>query len=190
MSPFSSSITRRRLLATAAAVSAIAVLPSGRSFAKSDDAIRPFHFSATDKQLADLRRRVLATRWPEQETVKDSSQGVQLATIKKLADYWAHDYNWRKVEARLNALPQFVTNIDGLDIHFIHVKSKHEYALPAIITHGRPGSIIEQMKIIAPLTDPMAHGGAASDAFNVVIPSMPGYGFSGKPTTTGWDPYA
>jgi pimeloyl-ACP methyl ester carboxylesterase len=188
MSPFSSSITRRRLLATAAAVAAIGVLPNGRSFAKSDEAVRPFHFSATDKQLADLRKRVLATRWPEQETVTDSSQGVQLATIKKLADYWARNYNWRKVEARLNALPQFVTNIDGLDIHFIHVKSKHENALPAIMTHGWPGSIIEQMKIIAPLTDPTAHGGAASDAFNLVIPSMPGYGFSGKPTTTGWDP--
>ncbi|MGO4567758.1 epoxide hydrolase family protein [Rhizobium sp. 2YAF20] len=188
MSSFSLSITRRRLLATAAAAAAISVLPNGRSFAKSDEAIRPFHFSATDKQLADLRKRVLATRWPEQETVKDSSQGVQLATIKKLADYWARDYNWRNVEARLNALPQFVTNIDGLDIHFIHVKSKHENALPAIITHGWPGSIIEQMKIIAPLTDPTAHGGAASDAFNLVIPSMPGYGFSGKPTTTGWDP--
>ena len=188
MSRFSSSITRRRLLATAAVVTAIGVLPNGRSFAKNDEAIQPFHFSATDKQLADLRKRVLATRWPEQEPVKDSSQGVQLATIKKLADYWAHDYNWRKVEARLNALPQFVTNIDGLDIHFIHVKSKHENALPAIITHGWPGSIIEQMKIIAPLTDPTAHGGAASDAFNLVIPSMPGYGFSGKPTTTGWDP--
>ena len=140
------------------------------------------------RQLVDLRRRIAATRWPEQETVTDASQGVQLATMQKLARYWATDYDWRKVEARLNALPQFITEIDGLDIHFIHVRSKHENALPLIVTHGWPGSVIEQLKIIDPLTNPTAHGGSASDAFHLVIPSMPGYGFSGKPTTTGWDP--
>src|ERR1700677_2995599 len=146
----------------------------------------PVHFS--DAELAELRRRITATRWPDRETVTDQSQGPQLATLQKLARYWATEYDWRKVEARLNALPQFITEIDGLDIHFIHVRSKHENALPLIVTHGWPGSIIEQMKIIDPLTNPTAHGGSASDAFDVVIPSMPGYGFSGKPTTTGWDP--
>ena len=141
-----------------------------------------------DEALADLRRRILATRWPEKETVTDESQGVQLATMQKLARYWATEYDWRKIEAKLNALPQFITEIDGLDIHFVHVRSKHENALPVIITHGWPGSVIEQMKIIDPLVNPTAHGGTAADAFDVVIPSMPGYGFSGKPTTTGWDP--
>ena len=136
----------------------------------------------------DLRRRIVATGWPERETVTDASQGVQLATMQKLARYWATEYDWRKVEARLNALPNFITEIDGLDIHFIHVRSKHENALPVIITHGWPGSIVEQLKIIDPLTNPTAHGGTAADAFDVVIPSMPGYGFSGKPTTTGWGP--
>lgn len=150
--------------------------------------IRPFHFQASDEALADLRRRVAATKWPERETVADATQGVQLATMQKLARYWADDYDWRKVEARLNALPQFVTNIDGLDIHFIHVRSKHPNALPLVLTHGWPGSIIEELKVIGPLTDPTAHGGDASDAFDVVIPSLPGYGFSGKPTATGWDP--
>ncbi len=134
-----------------------------------------------------MRRRINATKWPERETVTDASQGVQLATMQELARYWATDYDWRKCEAKLNALPQFITEIDGLDIHFIHVRSKHENALPLIVTHGWPGSIIEQMKIIDPLTNPTAHGGSASDAFHLVIPSMPGYGFSGKPTTTGWD---
>jgi pimeloyl-ACP methyl ester carboxylesterase len=152
------------------------------------DEIRPFRFDVPEEQLVDLRRRIAATKWPEQETVKDASQGVQLATIQKLARYWATDYDWRKVEARLNALPQFVTTIDGLDIHFIHVCSKNSNALPVIITHGWPGSIIEQLKIIGPLTDPTAHGGKAEDSFDVVVPSMPGYGFSGKPTTTGWGP--
>ena len=151
-------------------------------------AVRPFTFEAPEAELEALRARIAATRWPEQETVADPSQGVQLATVQNLARYWATDYNWRKVEARLNALPQFITAIDGLDIHFIHVRSKHEAALPLIVTHGWPGSIIEQMKIIDPLTNPTAHGGKASDAFDVVIPSMPGYGFSGRPTTTGWDP--
>jgi pimeloyl-ACP methyl ester carboxylesterase len=150
--------------------------------------VRPLRVQATDAQLADLRRRIDATRWPERETVADASQGVPLATMRKLARYWATGYDWRKIEARLNALPQFVTEIDGLDIHFIHVRSKHPDALPVIVTHGWPGSIIEQLKVIGPLTDPTAHGGVASDAFDVVIPSLPGYGFSGKPTATGWDP--
>ena len=146
-------------------------------------AIRPFQLDVPEAELTDLRRRINATRWPERETVTDASQGVQLATTQALARYWATDYDWRKCEARLNALPQFITEIDGLDIHFIHVRSKHENALPLIVTHGWPGSIIEQMKIIEPLTNPTAHGASASDAFHVVIPSMPGYGFSGRPTT-------
>ena len=150
-------------------------------------AIRPFHVNVPEAELTELRRRINATKWPERETVTDASQGVQLATIQALARYWATDYDWRKIEAKLNALPQFITEIDGLDIHFIHVRSKHENALPLIVTHGWPGSIIEQMKIIDPLTNPTAHGGSASDAFHLVIPSMPGYGYSGKPTTTGWD---
>jgi pimeloyl-ACP methyl ester carboxylesterase len=150
--------------------------------------IRPFHVNVPETELIELRRRINATRWPDRETVTDSSQGVQLATMQKLARYWATDYDWRKVEAKLNALPQFITTIDGLDIHFIHVRSKHENALPLIVTHGWPGSIIEQLKIIDPLTNPTAHGASASDAFHLVIPSMPGYGFSGKPTSTGWGP--
>jgi pimeloyl-ACP methyl ester carboxylesterase len=156
--------------------------------AVGDTSIRPFKVHVSDEALTDLRRRIRATRWPEKEPVTDASQGVQLATIQKLASYWATDYDWRKVEARLNALPQFVTTIDGLDIHFIHVRSKHPNAMPLIVTHGWPGSIIEQLKLIEPLTNPTAHGGNASEAFDVVIPSLPGYGFSGKPTTTGWDP--
>ena len=151
-------------------------------------ALRPFQVEFPEAELTELRRRVNATRWPERETVADASQGVQLATIQKLARYWGTEYNWRACEKRLNALPNFITEIDGLDIHFIHVRSKHENALPLIVTHGWPGSITEQMKIIDPLTNPTAHGGSASDAFHVVIPSIPGYGFSGKPTTTGWDP--
>jgi pimeloyl-ACP methyl ester carboxylesterase len=151
-------------------------------------AVRPFSIDVPEATLVDLRRRIAATQWPERETVADESQGVQLATIQELARYWATDYDWRKVEAKLKALPQFMTEIDGLDIHFIHVRSKHENALPLIVTHGWPGSIIEQLKIIGPLTDPTAHGGSAEDAFDVVIPSMPGYGFSGKPTSTGWGP--
>jgi pimeloyl-ACP methyl ester carboxylesterase len=152
------------------------------------NAIRPFQVNVRDADLTDLRRRIEATRWPERETVEDDSQGVQLATIQKLARYWETEYDWRKVEARLNSFPQFITEVDGLDIHFIHVRSKHENALPLIVTHGWPGSIIEQLKIIEPLTNPTAHGGSATDAFHLVIPSMPGYGFSGKPTTTGWGP--
>ena len=153
-----------------------------------DAAIRPFQFRASDQDLADLKRRILATRWPDKETVGDDSQGVQLATMQKLADYWANQYDWRKIEARLNSFPNFITEIDGLDIHFIHVRSKHENALPIIVTHGWPGSIVEQLKIIEPLTDPTAFGGSADDAFDVVIPSMPGYGFSARPTGPGWNP--
>jgi pimeloyl-ACP methyl ester carboxylesterase len=153
-----------------------------------DKSIRPFNVNVSEEALAELRRRIAATRWPEKETVADQSQGVPLAPMQGLARYWATDYDWRKVEAKLNGLPQFITEIDGLEIHFIHVRSKHENALPLIVTHGWPGSIIEQLKIIDPLTNPTAHGGSASDAFHVVIPSMPGYGFSGKPTSTGWGP--
>ena len=158
------------------------------SHAADPNAVRPFQVNVPEAELTDLRRRIDATRWPERETVTDHSQGVPLATMQKLARYWATEYDWRKVEARLNAHPQFMTKIDGLDIHFIHARSTHEDALPLIVTHGWPGSTIEQLKIIEPLTNPTAHGGSASDAFHLVIPSMPGYGFSGKPTTTGWGP--
>jgi pimeloyl-ACP methyl ester carboxylesterase len=156
------------------------------AFDKND--IRPFYVHFPEAALVDLRRRLAETRLPENETVADFSQGVPLKTIQQLLRYWQTDYDWRKVEARLNAVPNFITEIDGLDIHFIHVRSRHENALPLIVTHGWPGSVVEQLKIIGPLTDPTAHGGSASDAFHLVIPSMPGYGFSGKPTTTGWDP--
>jgi pimeloyl-ACP methyl ester carboxylesterase len=150
--------------------------------------IRPFSVNIPEAELVDLRRRLAATHWPAPELVADASQGVQLATLRAVANYWSIDYDWRKTEAKLNALPQFVTEIDGVDIHFIHVRSNHEHALPVIITHGWPGSVIEQLKIIDPLTNPTAHGGSAADAFDVVIPSLPGHGFSGKPTTLGWDP--
>src|SRR5690348_2536870 len=150
-------------------------------------AIRPFRINMLEEDLADLRRRIAATRFADKETVADQSQDVQLATIQELARYWATDYDLRRFEARLNAQPQFLTEIDGLDIHFIHVRSKHDDALPLIVTHGWPGSVVEQLKIVDPLTDPTSHGASASDAFHLVIPSMPGYGFSGKPTTTGWD---
>jgi pimeloyl-ACP methyl ester carboxylesterase len=193
--------SRRRFLGVAAAA-AVAGTLSQLSFAETNQnitdvasassgdktAIRPLHVHVPQSQIIDLKRRIKATRWPERETVSDASQGVQLATMQSLARYWASDYDWRKVEAKLNALPQFVTEIDGLDIHFIHVRSKEPNALPVIITHGWPGSIIEQLKIIGPLTNPTAYGKSASDAFDVVIPSLPGYGFSGKPTATGWDP--
>ncbi|MGO4525161.1 epoxide hydrolase family protein [Microvirga sp. 2MCAF35] len=158
------------------------------STANVDTAIRPFRVNIPDEALSDLRRRIAATKWPKQETVQDPTQGVQLATMQALARYWGTDYDWRNVEARLNALPQFMTNIDGLDIHFIHVRSPQPNALPVIITHGWPGSIIEQLKVVEPLTDPTTHGGSASDAFDVVIPSLPGHGFSGQPTAPGWDP--
>jgi pimeloyl-ACP methyl ester carboxylesterase len=151
-------------------------------------AIRPFQMKVPEAELEDLRRRIKETRWPEKETVEDDSQGVPLAMMQELARYWLTEYDWRRCEARLNSLPQFITDIDGLDIYFIHVRSKHEDALPLIVCHGWPGSVIEQLKLIEPLTDPTAHGASASDAFHVVIPCMPGYGFSGKPTGTGWDP--
>src|SRR2546426_5446411 len=156
--------------------------------ARDKNALRPFHVNVPEAELTELRRRIKATKWPERETVTDATQGVQLAFIQALARYWATDYNWRRCEAQLNSHPQFITEIDGLDIHFIHVRSRHEDAMPLIVTHGWPGSPIEQLKIIDPLTNPTAHGGSASDAFHVVIPSMAGYGFSGKPTTPGWDP--
>ena len=156
--------------------------------AATNAAIRPFHFEASKDELADLKKRVAATKWPDREQVPGDTQGVQLATMQKLAHYWASGHDWRKCEARLNAVPNFVTQIDGLDIHFIHVRSKHEHALPMIVTHGWPGSIIEQMKIVEPLTDPTAHGGTAADAFHLVIPSLPGHGFSAKPTAPGWTP--
>ena len=164
------------------------VVPAKLAVATEDCSIRPFHINVPEEQLVDLRRRIDATKWPDKELVSDATQGVQLATMQKLAHYWATDYDWRKEEAKLNALPQFVTTIDGVDIQFIHVRSKNARALPIIITHGWPGSIIEQTKIIGPLTDPAAYGGKAEDSFDVVIPSLPGYGFSGKPDVTGWDP--
>src|SRR5260370_718906 len=151
-------------------------------------ALRPFRVDIPEEAIAGLRRRIAATNWPEKETVADQSQGVPLAMIQKLARHWMTDYDWRTCEAKLNALPQFITEIDGLDMHFIHVRSQHEDALPLIVTHGWPGSIIEQLKIIEPLTNPTAHGADATDAFHLVIPSLPGHGFSAKPTTTGWDP--
>jgi pimeloyl-ACP methyl ester carboxylesterase len=160
----------------------------GAEQASDNNALRSFHVDVPETELIELRRRINATRWPERETVTDATQGVQLATIQALAGYWATEYDWRKIEAKLNALPQFITEIDGLDIHFIHVRSKHENALPLIVTHGWPGSIIEQLKIIDPLTNPTAFGGRAEDAFDVVIPSMPGYGYSGKPAAAGWGP--
>jgi pimeloyl-ACP methyl ester carboxylesterase len=196
-------LDRRRFLAAAATTAAAGqlglfafprridampgVITEVETGTKTSD-IRPFRFKVSDAELSDLRRRIKATKWPERETVADDSQGVRLATIRSLATYWGTAYDWRRCETRLNAVPQFITEIDGLDIHFIHVRSKHEGALPVIVTHGWPGSIIEQLKIIEPLTNPTAHGGSASDAFHVVIPSLPGHGFSGKPTTTGWDP--
>jgi len=182
--------SRRSLLGTATQ-GALDRLPEHTSpavaAATGDTSIRPFRVDIPEEALVDLRNRLAATRLPEQETVSDNSQGVRLATVQKLVRYWADEYDWRKIEAKLNSYPNFITEIDGLDIHFIHVRSKHANALPLIVTHGWPGSIIEQLKIIDPLVDPTAHGGSASDAFHVVIPSMPGYGFSGKPTSTGWD---
>jgi pimeloyl-ACP methyl ester carboxylesterase len=182
---------RRRFVEVAAvsvaAAATLSLLPEYAAAATENSAIRPFRINVPDDQLVDLRRRIVATRWPDRETVNDRSQGVQLAEFKEMVRYWGTDYDWRKAEARLNAFPQFITTIDDVDIHFIHVRSRHPNALP-IITHGWPGSVIEQLKIIGPLTDPTAHGGRAEDAFDVVIPSLPGYGFSGKPKGTGWDP--
>jgi len=183
---------RRRFVEVAAvsvaAAATLSLLPKYAAAATENSAIRPFRIDVPEDQLADLRRRIVATRWPDRETVNDRSQGVQLAEFKEMVRYWGADYDWRKAEAKLNAFPQFITTIDDVDIHFIHVRSRHPNALPIIITHGWPGSVIEQLKIIDPLTDPTAHGGRAEDAFDVVIPSLPGYGFSGKPKGTGWDP--
>jgi pimeloyl-ACP methyl ester carboxylesterase len=188
MSALSLSPNRRHFLAFSAAAGAAGVLSSKLQAETEDGAIRPFRVDVPEEALVDLRKRIAATKWPERETVSDATQGVQLATMRELARYWETDYDWRKVESRLNGLPQFITEIDGLDIHFIHVRSKHEDALPLIVTHGWPGSVIEQLKIVEPLTNPTAHGGSASDAFHLVIPSLPGYGFSGKPTAPGWTP--
>jgi pimeloyl-ACP methyl ester carboxylesterase len=184
------SSNRRQVLTGSAAVAASSLIAAQApaASAAAGDAIRPFRVNVPEAELVDLRRRIAATRWPERETVTDESQGVPLATIQEVLRYWGKDYDWRKCEAKLNALPQFVTEIDGLDIHFIHVRSQHENALPLIVTHGWPGSVIEQLKIIDPLTNPTAHGANVTDAFHLVIPSLPGYGFSGKPTTTGWGP--
>jgi pimeloyl-ACP methyl ester carboxylesterase len=191
------SLTRRRLLATAGAAGAVgltsaafaSVFGAAHAATPTDNtAIRPFEVHIPNEALADLRRRIAATRWPDRETVDDRSQGVQLAKFQQLVRYWGTDYDWRKAEARLNALPQFITEIDGLDIHFIHVRSRHPNAMPLLMTHGWPGSVLELLKTVGPLTDPTAHGGRAEDAFDLVMPSMPGYGFSGKPTGPGWDP--
>jgi pimeloyl-ACP methyl ester carboxylesterase len=207
MSAVLSTLTWRTWLVTVAAAGAVGlVLPaassdaqtvpsaaaggsgSGLGAAAEDRPIRPFKVQVPQAELDDLRRRIAATRWPDKETVPDQSQGIQLAKLQALVRYWGSGYDWRKAEAKLNSLPQFTTNIGGVDIHFIHMRSRHKDALPLIITHGWPGSVIEQLKIIAPLTDPTAHGGRAEDAFDVVIPSLPGYGFSGKPTDSGWGP--
>src|SRR6516165_1682281 len=185
---------RRTVLAATAAAGAFGLAASATPAAAApaprtaENAIRPFRTEIPEEALVDLRRRVAATRWPDKEQVADETQGVRLATVQQLARYWQASHDWRKVEGRLNALPQFITEIDGPDIHFIHVRSKHENALPMIVTHGWPGSVIEQLKIIDPLTNPTAHGASAADAFHVVIPSLPGYGFSARPTTTGWGP--
>jgi pimeloyl-ACP methyl ester carboxylesterase len=176
------------MLTTAAIAGSVSLLPAKLFAQGSSDAIRPFKIHVTDEAIADLRRRIVATRWPDKETVADDSQGVRLAKIQPLVRYWGTAYDWRKAEAKLNALPQFVTNIDGLDIQFVHVRSKHANALPLIMTHGWPGSILELVKVIAPLTDPTAHGGRAEDAFHLVLPTYPGYGWSGKPTAKGWGP--
>jgi pimeloyl-ACP methyl ester carboxylesterase len=188
-------LSRGALLLNGAAMAALAAFSPVTATTQLDtaqrsaaDAIRPFHIHVSGEALTDLLRRLAATRWPDQETVSDRSQGVQLAKIQELVRYWGTDYDWRKAEAKLNALPQFMTTIDGVDIHFIHVRSRHPDALPLIMTHGWPGSVFELLKTIGPLTDPTAYGGRAEDAFDLVLPSMPGYGFSGKPTGTGWDP--
>jgi pimeloyl-ACP methyl ester carboxylesterase len=188
MTDRSLSATRRELLAAAVIGGTVSLLAGGVWATAQAVQIRPFKVEIPQDQLTDLHQRIAATRWPDRELVKDSAQGVQLDTARAIATYWAKDYDWRKCEARLNALPQFTTEIDGVEIHFIHVRSKEKNALPLIVTHGWPGSILEQVKIIEPLTNPTAHGGSASDAFDIVIPSMPGHGFSSKPTVLGWDP--
>jgi pimeloyl-ACP methyl ester carboxylesterase len=184
----SSHLSRRDLLAVSAAAGALSLLPAGLVEAADDTAIRPFRVHVPQAELDELRRRIMATRWPDKETVNDHSQGIQLAKLQPLVEYWGAGYDWRKAEARLNALPQFMTRIDGVDIHFIHVRSKHPNALPLIMTHGWPGSVFELLKTVGPLSDPPAHGGRADDAFDLVLPAMPGYGFSGRPTETGWGP--
>src|SRR5512134_3883230 len=182
-------MTFQKMTAVALAFGLVALSSPGPAHGVSEDrSIRPFKVQVPQAALDDLRRRIAATRWPDKETVADRSQGTQLAKLQELVRYWGTDYDWRKAEAKLNALPQFATTIDGLEIHFIHVRSRHPDALPVIVTHGWPGSVTEQLKIIGPLTDPTAHGAGAPDAFDVVIPSMPGYGFSGKPIVTGWNP--
>ena len=188
MSAASSIPNRRDFLAVSAAVGALNMLGAGALEAAEGDVIRSFRVDIPDEQLVDLRRRIAATRWPDRETVTDGSQGIRLAKIQEIVRYWGTSYDWRQAEAKLNALPQFVSTIDGLDIHFINVRSRHPNAMPLIMTHGWPGSTFELLKVIAPLTDPTAHGGSAEDAFDLVLPSMPGFGFSGKPTTTGWGP--
>jgi pimeloyl-ACP methyl ester carboxylesterase len=190
MSSILLSFSRRSLIATAAVASAVGLVPVKLLAASTteDTAIHPFRIHVPDEAIADLRKRIAATRWPPRETVNDRSQGAQLAKIEPLVRYWGSRYDWRQVETQLNALPQFMTRIDGLDIHFLHIRSRHKNALPLIITHGWPGSILELVKVIGPLTDPTAHGGRAEDAFDLVLPSMPGYGFSGKPQATGWGP--
>lgn len=188
MSPIFLSPSRRSFLVTAAATGVVGLLPPRLFAATEDIAIHPFHINIPEEDIVDLRHRLASTRWPDRETVSDRSQGAQLAKMQPLVRYWGTDYDWRKVEARLNTLPQFVTTIDGLDIQFAHVRSRHANALPLIMTHGWPGSIIEILKVIGPLTDPTAHGGRTEDAFHLVLPSMPGYGFSGKPQGIGWGP--
>ncbi|MBV8768511.1 MAG: epoxide hydrolase, partial [Hyphomicrobiales bacterium] len=196
--------TRRTILAASATAGAVSLVPAlmrspdyafgqtsnpgGSQIATNADAIRPFSIDFPEETLVDLRRRINATKWPDREIVSDTTQGVQLATMQAIARYWGTQFDWRKIEARLKAMPQFITEIDGLDVHFVHVRSKHENALPMIVTHGWPGSIIEQLKIVDPLTDPTMHGATAADAFHLVIPSLPGYGFSGKPLAPGWNP--
>ena len=188
MSAIAPSLTRRELLTALAAAGAFGFMPAPLRAAAESESIRSFRADIPEEDLIDLRRRIAATRWPDRETVTDRSQGVRLAKVQDLVRYWGTDYDWRKGEAKLNAHPQFVTEIDGLDIHFIHVRSHHANALPLIMTHGWPGSVFELLKTIGPLTDPTAHGGRAEDAFDLVLPSMPGYGFSAKPTGTGWGP--
>ncbi|WP_426129928.1 epoxide hydrolase family protein [Pararhizobium sp. PWRC1-1] len=188
MSAISLAPTRRELLTTAAAAAALSVLPGAVRAAAGGVSIRPFTVSIPQEALDELRRRITATRWPDQETVDDQSQGIQLAKLKPLIDYWGMGYDWRKAEAKLNSLPQFITTIDGVDIHFIHVRSRHPNAMPLIMTHGWPGSVFELLKTVGPLTDPTTHGGSAEDAFDLILPSIPGFGFSGKPKDTGWGP--
>jgi pimeloyl-ACP methyl ester carboxylesterase len=188
MSATSSSLTRRSFLAASAAAGALHLVSAHRAAAAEHGAIRPFRIDVLEEVLGDLRRRIAATRWPDRETVNDQSQGIQLAKLQELVRYWGTGYDWRKAEAKLNALPQFTTTIDDVDIHFIHVRSRHPNAMSLIMTHGWPGSVFELLKTVGPLTDPAAHGGSAEDAFDLVLPSMPGYGFSGKPTGTGWGP--